>query len=201
MDPMESPLAELDAWWANRGQDEEEFGTTVLRYVEEGESIHIDFETVGGEDTAYPERAAWRLQIDDVEEAVWRYECGEPAWFAEHPLLIPYHSTGALISFAKPFRDPLRAWGAVAQAHLALVGDWFPLERFFRTDLLGDRFGQLASGPERLLAVYANALKSVDESVGYLPTPEWQTKDTALSVMTWGESYSIARSFQLELLH
>lgn len=196
---MDSPLAELDAWWANRFQEEDEFGTDVLRYVQKNEAVRIEFATTGGQDTAYPEHAEWRLDIAEIVESRWHLDWDEPRWFENHPLLIPYTTPGAVISFARPFNDPLRAWGAVARAHRALVGDWFPLERFFHTKWLGDRFALLAGGPRTLLEAYAEALRSVDEEFGYAEIdPPRRERPSPPSVVTWGGSYFVARSFRLE---
>ena len=196
---MTNPLSELEAWWENRDQDEEECETVLHRYSELDDGIRLEFGTVGGEDTARLERAEWTLDIEGVEDAVWCWEYGEPQWYEDHILLLPYRSSGALISFAKPLNDPLRAWGALAQAHRALVGDWFPLDRFFRTDLLHEDFGELALGPATLLETYAEALRSVGEEIGYAPLG-WSLGNAALDVLTWGRSFFVARSFTLTRL-
>ena len=194
---MTNPLAELEAWWEHRGQNEEECETVLHRYSELDDGILLEFGTVGGEDTARLERAEWTLDIGGVEDAGLCWEYGEPQWHEDHVLLLPYDANGAILSFAKPFNDPLRAWGAVAQAHRAHVGDWFPLERFFRISLLHEDFGELAHGPMVLLKVYADALRPVGEDVGYAPLAGWSRENSGLGVITWGRSYFIARWFTI----
>ena len=194
---MTNPLAELEAWWEAAAPDDGSAYTRLIALETQGEIYRLDFETVDDAN----EWALWRLDIRDIKEIVWRNAGGEPKWSDDHPLLFPYDADGAILSFAKPLEDPLRAWGALERAHSALVGDWFPLGRYFNTGLLHQGFGMFADGPEWLLSVYAEALRSVGEEFGYAPHDRsWYAKEPKPSVLTWDKSFFVAASFRLERL-
>ena len=59
----------------------------------------------------------------------------------------------------------------------------------------------LADGPERLLSVYGEALRSVGEAFGYAPHDRsWRVKEPKPSVLTWTKSFFVATTFRLERL-
>ena len=191
---MDDPLSELEAWWSDKYYDDDDSDTGLVSFESSGESGVLRFSTVDYEEA----RAEWRLEIGGCAESVWRGERGDPCWFAHHALLFPHVDRRAWVSFAKPLNDPLRAYGAVAQAHRQAVGDWIRLERYFRESMLFSPFGILAQGAERVVAAYAEALGEIGEDVGLAsqdrarPVEEpWPT------VVTWGGSYFVARSFRL----
>ncbi len=180
-------------WWSDK-YDDGNADTSLVAFESDGESCVLRFSTADDAEA----RAEWRLEIEGCVESVWSGERGDPRWFAEHALLLPHLDRRAWLSFSKPFNDPLRAYGAVAQAHRQVVGDWIRLNRYLREPMLFSSFGILAEGAERLVAAYAGALEAVGEDVGLA------SKDRARPVaepwptaVTWGGSYFVARSFRL----
>ncbi len=194
---MESPLAELEAWW-NVAYDDGGASTRLTSFLKSGEGYRLKFETIDDADA----EAAWRLDVEDVVEMVWRDEWAEPRWFAEHVLLWPYVDGVSGISIAKPLNDPLRARGAIDRAHSRTVGDWYPSGRFVKGSYDAP-FGQLAVGPERLIQVYSEALLALGEEIhvaSYNRLFSREEKTASLHALTWGGSYFVARSFRLERL-
>ena len=191
---MESPLAELDAWWSVA--DDEGGGSTDLgSLVATADGCRIEFETVDDADA----RALWRLDVQDAVEIVWRGGSNDPRWFEDHVLLWPFLDPPSGISTAKPLKDPLRAYGGIARVHDRTFGRWFPLARFL-TGSPDVAFGQLALGPERAMALYGEALLALGEDIHVAPYNRASLREETPvrpSVLTWGESSFVARSFRL----
>jgi hypothetical protein len=200
---MDNPLAELEAWW-NDAYDDGGAGTTLVEFnysyrgegIDSIETYQFSLEAVDDMDA----RSSWLLDVKDCLEIDWRGPEGDLTWHQEHPILIPHEDRTGRISFAKPFDDPNRVWGAVARAHRELVCNWFPLGRYFREDMIDQRFGILAEGPERLMLVYQESLSEMGADTG-LSTNERRYDRYAdsppVSIVTWGESFFVARSYKL----
>lgn len=188
--PTNDRLAELDAWWEGV-EDDGGAVTTVLRFVESGEGYQLDFLTTGDAG----ERAEWRLEVEDCLDMAWFHTYGEPKAFQDHVLLALYQDQRAVLSFSKPFSNPVQAWGAVAQSHRGIAGDWMPLGRFVREDMFRQTFGILAAGPRRLIEAYDEALRCVGEELGMMVSPNRPRYEASL--VTFGSSYFIAKGFRL----
>ncbi|GEM_PF-4298658 len=201
MGSVDDPLAELDGWWET-ACDEGAANTTFLACALRDGGCRLEFCTVDDADA----QADWRLEIDDCLEFAWRGGRGGPAWFSDHALLAPYLDRRAWISIATPLPDPLRAWGAVAQAHGALargtwrhIGEWIPLGRFLRGSMMDQPFGILAEGPERFMRAYEAALQAIGADVGMASSSDApRGGQTPPSLLVWEASYFVARSFRLE---
>jgi hypothetical protein len=191
-----NPLAELEAWWSGK-DDEYDSGTRPLHLQEEGEALWIEFETVYLEDA----RARWRLGIEGCVDHVWCGKAGRMEWAAEHALLAPFRDRYAWISFSGPLAAPLAALNRLVKAHARVLCGWVHLDQYFRLPMLGERFGILAQGPETILAEYAKALEETgcDVMLG-IGTPPYEPfeQPQPTGVVTWGDSYFVARGFTLE---
>lgn len=190
-----NPLSGLDAWW-EAAYDDGGSDTRIISFSQRGKTARLDFAT----DDDAMESAEWTLEIEGCLESVWRNDRSSLEWFAEHPLLARFNDGHGWISFSRPLPDPLRAWGAAAQAHEEAVGDWTPFAQYLRPSMFDANFGILAEGPARILAAYERALHEVGADVAMASRQKpygFHDPQVPLSVVTWGTSYFVASLFRL----
>ncbi len=193
---MNDPLAELNEWLA-KAIDNGGAGTEHLEFVDRGEECQLTFESwdnKGG-------RASWMIEAHECTDVRWVGEEGDPKWYGEHILLPPIG--GPWISFSSPFDNPDLALGKVARVHRELAGSWIPLSRYFRVEMLDERFGELARGPKELISAYERVLLELGCDVAMAAYPEEKVgldRRVSESLLLCDESYIIARSFELTRL-
>jgi len=81
----------------------------------------------------------------------------------EHELLLEYRAEQVTLFFTGKANDPHSLVGALYEAHVDTVADWYPFERFLNpqmplVDLLQSGFGQLADGPAPLIEAYERVI-------------------------------------------
>lgn len=189
-----NPLAELDAWW-EAAYDDGGCCTYGHEFAQQGPTCRLTFTTADDQNAL----ARWQIDADGVGQLLWTGPGGDPEWFDDH-ILLASPTWGPWISFSSPFADPGAALLAVLRAHRKIAGRWIPLTRYFRVELLDERFGELARGPEELVTAYQDALQALgcDVAIGYHQPRE--TTEPPRSLITIDRSYIIAESFKLRRL-
>jgi len=87
--------------------------------------------------------------------------------------------------------------------HRELVGCWIPLSRYFREELLVQRFGELARGPKSVISAYEQALLALGCDVAmasYREQDVLRRPASPQSLLICNESYIVAESFELTRL-
>jgi len=145
------------------------------------------------------ETSTWQLRFTGVLEHLFTdvvNECGLNIWDGDHPAIDQYVQPREFLHFASAPQDPHHVVGELWAAHVKLVDDWIPFERYFNGEvalhqLLASGSGLLAKGPVFLLSAYASIL----ENAGCRPTrqalPPARLVQTA-TLTHFGESYVVA---------
>lgn len=152
------------------------------------------------------DRTLWRLRMDVLHEFAWTGEPGELRWTGDHLLLAHYHDAHAWISYSKPFKDLRRVRRVMAKAHRRVTKGYDPVGGYPHRNIgrslyrqsLKNSFGILLSGPERIMAAYESALQAAGEDVAMGIGTD--IRDPDASLVTFGDSYFVAREFDLERL-
>ena len=81
----------------------------------------------------------------------------------DHPVLWPHSMSFKELYFSSTPNDPAAVFGSLIEAHLDLVGSWFPISRFMNHSLstiklLSSGNGLLASGPAPVIEKFASVL-------------------------------------------
>lgn len=141
-----------------------------------------EFDEAGGvlrvRAAAFSERG---LSIDlelrvEAESAEWLLTCEESAQHrlcggfistlqveSEHPLLWRFNKPQRAIYFRGTTASPHALIGAIAEAHVDMVGNWLPLDAFLNSgvrlsELLAGGHGLFADGPQPVLDAYERVL-------------------------------------------
>jgi hypothetical protein len=86
--------------------------------------------------------------------------------------------------------------GALAQAHLAAVDDWIPLDRYLPMDSHA-KTSFVVAGPDFLVRAYARALRRLDLVVSVKAVARRRRATPAPSVLHFGNSFIVANGFEV----
>jgi hypothetical protein len=144
--------------------------------------------------------SGWSLRFRDVLEYNFAnvYNCGLNVWRDDHPAIAQYVDTRAFLHFAHAPRDPSHVIGELWSAHVDLVDDWIPFDRYLNREipllrLLSGGSGLVATGPAFIVSAYANVLEAEDCQPVVQELPRSRTIDTA-TLVHFGECYVICAS-------
>lgn len=143
--------------------------------------------------------SSWRLRFADVLDYTLEdvSNCGLNVWHNDHRAIQQYTDPHEELYFAAPPRNADEAVGALWSAHVRLVDDWIPFDRYLRgfAALLQAGNGLVAKGPSFLIDAYARVL---DEQ-GCVTSRLKSRRQTAVRhavLAHFGNSYVVAGSIK-----
>ncbi len=158
------------------------------------DSVDLRFRVDHGTD----ETSIWTLHCSEVIEyllADVRYQIGLNIHSGDHPLIKQYVQPLEGVYSSKPSADPDHVVGQLWAAHVALVDDWIPFDRYLHRGLplralLASGHALIASAPTFLADVYSHVL----ESNGCEPTrlQPAAARATSAQLAHFGDSYILA---------
>ena len=149
-------------------------------------------------DEGTDQASSWQIRFRGVLEQKFTVidQCGLNVWRGNHPAIDQYQTPREFLHFGAAPLAPHEVIGRLWAAHVALVDDWIPFERYLNcelplADLLACGSGLLATGPAFLISAYVPILEDAGcmPAVKRLPT---RRKPGALALTHFGESYVIS---------
>jgi hypothetical protein len=139
--------------------DETDF--LISGFKRTGDELHLEIEAISDLES---DRRIIHAHCDKLLQYTIESTVGSGFELADrHPVLWEYQYDNASAFFRGVPKNLSAAVGAMAQAHMAAVDDWFGFTKYLNVDmslkaLLESGSGLLAQGPIPLLEVYAHAL-------------------------------------------
>jgi hypothetical protein len=143
--------------------------------------------------------SSWQIRFRGVLEQKFTVidHCGLNVWRDNHPAIDQYQEPREFLHFGAAPLAPHEIVGRLWAAHVAVVDDWIPFDRYLNcelplADLLAYGSGLLATGPAFLISAYAAVLDNAGcmPVVKRLPT---RRKDYGLTLTHFGESYVVSK--------
>jgi hypothetical protein len=153
------------------------------------------------------EPQAWRVSCDHV--LAYRFltrKTGSLTLTLNHPVLWPHTMPHKDLYVSSRPADAAAVFGSLVEAHLGLVGTWFPLLRFINhsvptIQLLSGGNGLLATGPQPIVDRFSSLLGSYGVRHNVLPYAHGKiayNSDLPPMALLLGDSYVAALNIEGE---
>jgi hypothetical protein len=145
-----------------------------------------------------PRLSAWRVRCEGVRDThISDLSGGGIRLYPSiHPAARQYVAARAQLRVADS-EDLDRVLGILLRAHVAMVDDWIPFDRYVKAGGASHRSRRLLfRGPDFLMRVYARALRGRSLLVRFSATPARKGRARP-QVLHFGDSYIVANAFSV----
>ncbi len=150
----------------------------------------------------------WEVRAIGLRDFLVREPHGELTAHADHVLARQHTDRRVDLCFRGSPQSPAELIGQLYLTHYRLAAEWIPFERYLNNgvdleSLLSGGYGELADGPEFLVAAYAAILKRYGVSPSLLPArpakwfdgSSWVETEAHLNTLILGESFFVALDY------